>query len=257
MSIGYCKASQKSLDSLLNLLGMMTGQILGGSPVTEAAHYQILIMYLIATSTFLTIFFNVVVLYRTAFEKGTHVLRTDRFIEVSKKKPKKNQRIGIIESLTKGLKDCCNVGVVCIKSILCCCGLWERKPGVLIDSVPNDFEAQPLKYGSSTAPNRIQILTRRLTNDGLDTTTRYFHISRLQFSVPKSHKKKGRNNYDITDTPPSSMPQSPASHGSFGSLHRRTHNHQHSQSQEQRVLCSNLNASLNRGEIGIVRGPSG
>jgi ABC-type iron transport system FetAB permease component len=30
----------------------MTGQILGGSPVADAARYQILIMYLIAVTTF-------------------------------------------------------------------------------------------------------------------------------------------------------------------------------------------------------------
>lgn len=46
-----------SYDLLLSITylfstGIMMGQILGGSPVTEAAHYQILIMYLIATCTF-------------------------------------------------------------------------------------------------------------------------------------------------------------------------------------------------------------
>eukprot|EP00986_Skeletonema_menzelii_P020276 scaffold30699_cov166-Skeletonema_menzelii.AAC.1 len=34
---------------LISIPGMMTGQILGGSPVTEAARYQILIIYLIST----------------------------------------------------------------------------------------------------------------------------------------------------------------------------------------------------------------
>lgn len=84
----------------------MTGQILGGSPVTEAAHYQILIMYLIATCTFCPIFLNLFIVYRVAFDAKTHALRTDRFIEVVDKKQKqKQENIGITQRMVCGLQN--------------------------------------------------------------------------------------------------------------------------------------------------------
>ena len=81
---------------LVSIPGMMTGQILGGSSIVEAAHYQILIMYLISTCLFLAVFTNVFILYRVAFDAGTHVLRIDRFIEIveEKKKQKSNNNNG-------------------------------------------------------------------------------------------------------------------------------------------------------------------
>ena len=104
---------------------MMTGQILGGSPVTEAAHYQILITYCTATCTLSNIFMNVFVLYRVAFDAGTHVLRTDRFIEVVKNKQKNNHRVGgIIEHMTRGIQNYFSIGSGCVKACLCCFGLW-------------------------------------------------------------------------------------------------------------------------------------
>jgi len=64
--------------------GMMTGQILGGSPIMEAAHYQALIMYLIAMATFGVILMEVVLILHIGFDPS-HMLRSDRFIKPSTK----------------------------------------------------------------------------------------------------------------------------------------------------------------------------
>ena len=190
----------------------MTGQILGGSPVSEAAHYQILIMYLIATCLFGAIFTNVFILYRIAFDAGAHILRIDRFVELVDEKQNKNHGVSITENLIGGLRNCC-------------CGLWEGKQHAMGTALTNDAEMQDLNNGSgNSAPsNGITILTRQVSSDG---SVPFFRIESLSFSVPKSHSKKRRN---INPSPP----------------------------QTQRVLCTDLNISLNKGEIGIVKGPSG
>jgi putative ABC transport system permease protein len=61
--------------------GMMTGQILGGTPVMEAARYQMLIMYLIAITVFGTIMTIVFLALRVAFDFSSDVLRTDRLVK--------------------------------------------------------------------------------------------------------------------------------------------------------------------------------
>jgi ABC-type iron transport system FetAB ATPase subunit len=200
---------------------MMTGQILGGSPVTEAAHYQILIMYLISTCTFIAICFNMFIIYRVAFDAGTHVLRTDRFIEVVD--TKQNKKVGIMQTMMGFVDNCC-------------CPMRGRSRDVASNS-----ETQPLQYGSSKDTNTIKILTREVS--GYDSKP-MFRIANLAFSVQKSHQKKSRSDPDAT-----SLHQSPSSSAPEG-----TNNQLQSQ---QRVLCTNLTASFKKGEIGIVRGPSG
>jgi putative ABC transport system permease protein len=65
---------------LISIPGMMTGQILAGSPAMEAAKYQMLILYLIAMCAFGTILSEVWVVRTIAFDE-TQMLRTDRFIK--------------------------------------------------------------------------------------------------------------------------------------------------------------------------------
>lgn len=65
---------------LISIPGMMTGQILAGSPAMEAAKYQMLILYLIAMCAFGTILSEVWVVRTVAFDE-TQMLRTDRFIK--------------------------------------------------------------------------------------------------------------------------------------------------------------------------------
>eukprot|EP00934_Nitzschia_sp_Nitz4_P005244 Nitzschia sp. Nitz4//scaffold63_size106090//99706//101733//NITZ4_004417-RA/size106090-augustus-gene-0.164-mRNA-1//1//CDS//3329556056//5234//frame0 len=65
-----------AIIGLISIPGMMTGQILGGSPVMEAARYQILIMYLIAMCTFGTILCLLHLVLGVCFDAGM-ILKTD------------------------------------------------------------------------------------------------------------------------------------------------------------------------------------
>jgi putative ABC transport system permease protein len=62
---------------IISIPGMMTGQILGGSPPMTAAVYQMLILILIATCTFGTILAEVAIVRSVAFEN--EMLHTRRF----------------------------------------------------------------------------------------------------------------------------------------------------------------------------------
>jgi ABC-type iron transport system FetAB ATPase subunit len=62
---------------LISIPGMMTGQILGGSSVSDAAQYQVMIIYLIACSSFSTIFTQLFSMLRICFDSRM-ILRTDR-----------------------------------------------------------------------------------------------------------------------------------------------------------------------------------
>lgn len=61
---------------LVNLPGMMTGQIIAGSPPVEAVKYQILIMFLIATGTGFGVLVAVAMASRRLFDER-HRLRLD------------------------------------------------------------------------------------------------------------------------------------------------------------------------------------
>lgn len=67
-----------NLIGIVSLPGMMTGQILGGSPVVEAARYQILITYLIATCAFGTILIELWVIRTACCDLSRQRLCTDR-----------------------------------------------------------------------------------------------------------------------------------------------------------------------------------
>jgi len=198
-----------------------------------AAHYQILIIYLNSTCNFLTIFGNVIVLYNVAFDTRSHTLRIDRFTEGVKNIPLKERLQSCGERM---------------KTLLCCYKQWKKR---LPDT---DGYNTPLQYGSSNslASNRIEILTRKLNRDGSKNDTPLFQITKLQFSVPKSHKKrKGKDSHS------SSLPPSPLISSSGNGFTQNQISQQQQQQQQQRVLCTDLNLRLYKGEIGIVRGPSG
>lgn len=73
---------------LVSIPGMMTGQILGGSSVVDAARYQCLIMYLITMATFCAILMESLLVLQIGFDKS-HMLRPDRFT----KEPKKSKNV--------------------------------------------------------------------------------------------------------------------------------------------------------------------
>jgi putative ABC transport system permease protein len=64
---------------IVSLPGMMTGQILGGTPPVEAVKYQILIMFLIAAGTGFGVIFSIWMTSRRLFD-SRHRLCLDRLI---------------------------------------------------------------------------------------------------------------------------------------------------------------------------------
>lgn len=82
---------------LVAIPGMMTGQILAGSDVMEAAHYQMVIMYLVALNTFGTILAQVMVVLRVGFDYKRDRLRTDFFL-------KREVKPSFIQWLTQSLQ---------------------------------------------------------------------------------------------------------------------------------------------------------
>jgi ABC-type iron transport system FetAB ATPase subunit len=79
---------------LISIPGMMTGQILGGSTVLDAARYQILIIYWIAACSFGTIFSQLFFVLRICFDHHM-VLRTNRL----KKRDVKPNAIDMVKRL--------------------------------------------------------------------------------------------------------------------------------------------------------------
>lgn len=72
-----------AIIGLVSIPGMMTGQILGGSPVMQAARYQMLIMYLITACSLGAILMQVMYVVQRGFDYS-HTLVLDKFVKVSK-----------------------------------------------------------------------------------------------------------------------------------------------------------------------------
>jgi len=108
---------------IISIPGMMTGQILGGSPVMEAARYQMLIMYLIAVCTFGVILMEVWVIVDVGFD-SSHMLRPERF----EKAPVRLNFGGVIWAALQS----------------CSFGRTRREGGVRFEST-NGNEMEPLR----------------------------------------------------------------------------------------------------------------
>lgn len=95
MCVCFCGFLSPMLDPV------MTGQILGGSTVNDAARYQILIMYLIATCSFGTVLSQLFLCLRICFDSKM-TLRADRL-----KKRRKKRTIGaLIDGCCSQARDC-------------------------------------------------------------------------------------------------------------------------------------------------------
>lgn len=82
--------------------GMMTGQILGGSSVGDAARYQILIMYLIATTTFGVVLMEIWIVLRVGFDATAHMLCPERFAKNNNGQKKRNVWFQSLRDCIKG-----------------------------------------------------------------------------------------------------------------------------------------------------------
>lgn len=72
--------NQMSVIGLIAIPGMMTGQILGGSSVSNAVRYQQIIMFMISASTALGVLSAVVVKYTFSCDSLMFIQITDLFV---------------------------------------------------------------------------------------------------------------------------------------------------------------------------------
>jgi putative ABC transport system permease protein len=84
---------------IISIPGMMTGQILGGTPPAEAAAYQMFICYLIAMSSFATILLQVWLVQRVGFHRETHMLEAYKFTKRTKSAFLKNIGSNFVERI--------------------------------------------------------------------------------------------------------------------------------------------------------------
>ena len=201
---------------------------------------------------------NIFAMYRVAFDTRTHVLRTDRFVKVEQKKLSPFQRfkltLGAATIAIFHLVGAIPKVVVCLRFSLCCFKVWKRYPHSDDEEDLSNLERQPLSgeyaslaYGSSSE-NKVQILVNHEKVNALPESAVIFRISNLQYSVPQNVVKKNESN-DEQSTPPSPLI---GNQGQIAAPVSNTH-----EVENRRILCTNLCASLAKGDIGIVRGPSG
>jgi ABC-type iron transport system FetAB ATPase subunit len=87
-----------AIIGLISIPGMMTGQILGGTTVMQAARYQILIMYYIALCSFVTILMEMYITLEVCFDSRT-ILQSHLLL----KRDKNPTFLAIIKSICKGI----------------------------------------------------------------------------------------------------------------------------------------------------------
>jgi len=133
---------------LISIPGMMTGQVLGGSPPQEAARYQMLIMYLIAICGFGSILSIDWVTLLIAFD-GDHRLRSERFEK--KSGGKRNVLTRMIE--------CCSMAI---------CKIWASWMHGY-SSVENSSDPEKATIISQlSSPERVDISPNRIKIDVLN-----------------------------------------------------------------------------------------
>ena len=147
--------------------------------------------------------------------------------------------------------------VICLRFSLCCFKVWKRHPHSDDEEDLSNLERQPLsgEYGpalayDSSSENKVQILVNHEKVHALPESAVIFRISNLQYSVPQNVVKTNESNDEkATPTPPSPLI---SNQGQIAASTSNTN-----EVENRRILCTNLCASLAKGDIGIVRGPSG
>ena len=147
---------------LVSIPGMMTGQILGGSSVIDAARYQCLIMYLITIATFCAILMETLLVLQIGFDKS-HMLRPDRFTkELKKSKNVLKWLFGLMKrksNESKSKKSSQNENTPLIQT-----------SSAIEDPITNNVEVQPLLYlnESEGDTNMLEIRNLCKSTDGWD-----------------------------------------------------------------------------------------
>jgi uncharacterized protein (TIGR00245 family) len=77
--------NQMTVAGLISIPGMMTGQVLGGQDPRDAAHYQIMILYVIATGSLICVLTSMAFAFKVLFDNKSR-LRVERLKKVSPSK---------------------------------------------------------------------------------------------------------------------------------------------------------------------------
>ncbi|KAI8979312.1 hypothetical protein BDF20DRAFT_868844 [Mycotypha africana] len=121
--------NQMSVIGLIAIPGMMTGQILGGAPVSNAVKYQQIIMFLISASTALGVLSCVVSCIRVVID-SKHRLRPEKII---------SGRASLLKDIKQALIDTWN--------FICCMKIKRKKADTLAsdeDDNENESQREPL-----------------------------------------------------------------------------------------------------------------
>ncbi|CAB9506873.1 import ATP-binding protein [Seminavis robusta] len=225
-----------AIIGIISIPGMMTGQILGGAPVTEAARYQMLIMYLIAMTVFGTILAEVNIALRAAFD-SSYRLRTDFFVDSKAAKKEGFTRswtsfcrvcwccFGCCFEGAKGKKDDGNSLLVPAAN-----GIDTETTGLLASDNSNN---KPDVSGSET--NQIEFhKVRSAPDEPQSTKISLLQISNLShsFVVPEDEDE------EVIDDKVKGQPANDTN-------------------PRRRVLFQGLNLELKAGEMTLIAGPSG
>lgn len=161
---------------LLLSLGMMTGQILGGSPVIEAARYQMVIMYLIAICAFGTIFTEVFLVLQVAFDTDT--LRTDRFF----KRAEKSSFLDALADIAK------TVGSLIFR-VFADSNNNTNDMAQETQNLNTDMESYAATGSGSTAKGR-QLRIENLLASSIETNNPHLQVIQAKRSFPKKNSNE-------------------------------------------------------------------
>jgi len=226
---------------LVSIPGMMTGQILGGAPVVDAARYQMLIMYLIATCVFGSTLMLLYVAVSVGFDE-THMLRTDR-----------------IQKRTKGasLFDCISETW---RMLFCCCcdqaiendgtTLGKKKPAALTEA-GEEIEALTGQHKAMSRSSSTH--SYRSMENSLEILTIHHSHSAEPDGNADHHGHNHQHNHSFAEG-------DGRSHAlKLKGIKRSVPIDERNQGPDvpRRLLFSDLNLTLANGEIATVRGPSG
>ena len=209
---------------IISIPGMMTGQILGGSPVREAARYQMLILYLIAVCTFGTIMTETTVALQAGFDHAFR-LRTDFFV------PRKG---GKRRSILHG--EWGHFWRFCCCCCYCCFGWPRRSANDREIAIANHHPSEATSLVSDTTKNLIEFHKVRESKGGVGNGEALFRLEVANLS--HSFVTAGSDEED-------SDKNGEMNQGSSNPRSRR------------RILFHNLSLELKSGEIALMSGQSG
>jgi putative ABC transport system permease protein len=215
-----------SVIGIISIPGMMTGQILGGSPVMEAARYQILIIYLIAMCTFSTILANMGIALWFGFDSA-HMLCSDRFT-------KRRQQLSFLDRVSTCIQWLC-------RCCCCCCiqATTAAKRQILLSTSDNG-ETQTLNIGVHNKDDHGAV-DEKPSRSAIEVKTIMMRSSNGINGISNPHLLRHR--LEIR--------------GIARSFSTSSSSSSTSSSAQRVVLFQNLSYTLEAGEIALVAGPSG